>query len=91
LAATFGLSRRTLEDELMDVQARGHSHTAQQSSSVTEKWRNISGQTSDYKVQKCFPYLGQQAPLPFLCTTILYCNHYELVITYVMRSLFLPK
>uniref|UniRef100_A0A8C1QSJ5 DUF4371 domain-containing protein n=1 Tax=Cyprinus carpio TaxID=7962 RepID=A0A8C1QSJ5_CYPCA len=43
LAAT-GLSRRTLEDKLMDVHARGHSHTAQQSSSVAEMWRNISGQ-----------------------------------------------
>ncbi len=42
LAATFGLPRRALEDELMDVQARGHSHT--QSSPVAEMWRNISGQ-----------------------------------------------
>uniref|UniRef100_A0A672PIW7 HAT C-terminal dimerisation domain-containing protein n=1 Tax=Sinocyclocheilus grahami TaxID=75366 RepID=A0A672PIW7_SINGR len=44
LAATFGLSRCALEDELMDVQARGRSHIAQQSSSVAEMWRNISGQ-----------------------------------------------
>uniref|UniRef100_A0A8C2CP28 Uncharacterized protein n=1 Tax=Cyprinus carpio TaxID=7962 RepID=A0A8C2CP28_CYPCA len=44
LAATFGLSRRAPEDEPVDVQARGHSHTAQQSSSVREMWRNISGQ-----------------------------------------------
>uniref|UniRef100_A0A672PGZ3 DUF4371 domain-containing protein n=1 Tax=Sinocyclocheilus grahami TaxID=75366 RepID=A0A672PGZ3_SINGR len=44
LAATFSLSRWALENELMDVQARGHSHTAQQSSSVAEMWRNISGQ-----------------------------------------------
>ena len=44
LAETFGLPRQSLEDELMDVQARGNTHTVQQASSGVEMWITVPGQ-----------------------------------------------